>query len=99
MPGADRKDMSTGRRRAVPIRFLAALMTASKRAADQTTRIPGQGTPGYPDWPEVPPPPGGLPRQHHHEERPPWSRPLRVVALILLLMAAAYILLLLVSAS
>ncbi len=43
-------------RRWLPIRFLAGLMDAMKRSADQTTRVPGQGTPGYPDWPEVPPP-------------------------------------------
>lgn len=42
-------------RRWLPIRFLAATMEAMKRAADQTTRVPGQGTPGYPDWPEVRP--------------------------------------------
>jgi hypothetical protein len=42
-------------RRWLPIRFLAGLMDAMKRSADQTTRVPGQGTPGYPDWPEVPP--------------------------------------------
>jgi hypothetical protein len=30
------------------VRFLAGFMAASKRAADQTTRIPGAGTPGYP---------------------------------------------------
>ena len=42
-------------RRWLPIRFLAGVMDAMKRAADQTTRVPGEGTPGYPDWPEVPP--------------------------------------------
>lgn len=43
-------------RHSLPVRLLAAVMNAMKRAADQTTRVPGQGTPGYPDWPEVPPP-------------------------------------------
>ena len=43
-------------RRWLPVRFLAALMDAMKRSADQTTRVPGEGTPGYPDWPEVRPP-------------------------------------------
>ena len=42
-------------RRWLPIRFLAGLMDAMKRSADQTTRVPGEGTPGYPDWPEVQP--------------------------------------------
>jgi hypothetical protein len=49
-------------RRPLPVRFLAAVMDAMKRAADQTTRVPGQGTPGYPDWPEVPPHPTGRAR-------------------------------------
>ena len=42
-------------------RLVAGLMMAEKRSADQTTRIPGGETPGYPDWPSVPPPPGGSP--------------------------------------
>ena len=47
-------------RRWLPVRLLAATMEAMKRAADQTTRVPGQGTPGYPDWPEVSPPAGDV---------------------------------------
>jgi hypothetical protein len=48
-------------RHSLPVRFLAAFMDAMKRAADQTTRVPGQGTPGYPDWPEVPSPAADVP--------------------------------------
>lgn len=54
---------------ALPVRFLAALMDAYKRSADQTMRVPGAGTPGYPDWPKVSPPPGATGRRRRGSRR------------------------------